>query len=154
MSFKHRYDLPVSESTVLDYDTELVDQSEAKMCGLRYQLSKFGLDGTLSQLELQRSKFGYADTRVIPDFQTLQNKIADSTEYFNSLPSAVRRQFGDKPSNFYRFIEKHPVDSVKSNFISKEYAIDILGVSRENFETKQELVEPVSEVSTNIDSAN
>lgn len=131
--FYSRYYEPPKVKTIIDTSVETVDQSEARMCGLRYQLDKFGLNSLLSSLELQRAKFGYADTRLMPSFEEQQNKLADSIEYFDSLPSQVRRQFGDKPKNFFKSIEKDPIKAVKDGFISKEYAMDILHVNPDLF---------------------
>lgn len=40
------------------------------------------------------------------EFMDMQNSIADINQEFSSLPSRVRRRFGDDPHQLIRFVEK------------------------------------------------
>lgn len=99
-------------------DETFVDQSEAEMCGLHYQLQRYGVDGLLARFETMKDKFGYADTRLIPSFAELQNRIVKGVDYFNRLPSEIRHKFGNNVGNFYTYLEEHPEDAVKNGYIS------------------------------------
>lgn len=116
--YENRKPLYVTE---LDYDTKLVDQSEADAVSLDYQLKRFGMDGLTARFELMKSQFGYADTRLIPSYSELSNRIAKGTEYFNALPSEIRRQFSDKPENFFDYLENNPKEAIEKGYISDEY---------------------------------
>lgn len=132
------YDRPKSPVTVLDYETKFVDQSEADMCGLHYQLQRYGLDGLQARFEAMKDKFGYADTRMIPSFSELQNRIVKGNEYFNSLPSEIRKQFNNKSAEFFDYLEKNPKDA-----ISKGY-IEGLNINDYEVQPTTPVVEPVT----------
>lgn len=121
-----RFSMPVSPVSVLDYDTVLVDQSEADMCSLKAQLERYGMDGLQARMLAMQDKFGYADTRLIPDFATLQNRVVAGTNYFNSLPSEVRAEFGHRPERFYEYIEKNPQKAQDRGFISLSKSEELL----------------------------
>lgn len=128
MKFKTFYNPPKSPVTVLDYETKFVDQSEADMCGLHYQLQRYGLDGLQARFEAMKEKFGYADTRMIPDFATLQNKVVKGNEYFNNLPSEIRKKFNNSSSEFFTYLESNPEEAVKEGYIQGISIDDILPV--------------------------
>lgn len=117
MKFYTYYNRPKSPVTVLDYETKFVDQSEADMCGLHYQLQRYGIDGLQARFEAMKDKFGYADTRMIPGFAELQNRIVKGNEYFNSLPSEIRKQFGNNSAEFFTYLEKNPKEAISKGYI-------------------------------------
>jgi len=63
-------------------------------------LKKAQRTGTLSHLE----KFGgqYGDFSDF-DFHEAQNQLARAREIFDALPSEIRREFGQNPTNFFEF---------------------------------------------------
>lgn len=153
------YDRNPSVVTVLDYKTKFVDQSEADTVGLHYQLQRYGMDSLLARFEAMKDKFGYADTRVIPDFATLQNRLAKGIEYFNNLPSEIRAKFGHKAENFYEFVETNPQEAVKQGYISTPFAEEFIkqqGSSKVDVEpvTPVTPVEPVSETQSVANDEN
>lgn len=139
------YDRPPEVTTVLDYDTKLVDQSEADMCGLDYQLQRFGIDGLQARFEAMKDKFGYADTRMLPSFAELQNRIVKGTEYFNNLPSEIRAKFNHQPENFFTYLEENPQQAVKDGYVSNVYINDILPKQQEQINQVLDKVEPTVE---------
>lgn len=102
-----------------------VSQSEIETSGLKYQLQHFGFDSLAQRMEDLRSKFGYADCTKISDFRESMNKYAQGVEYFNALPSEVRRQYSDRAELFYDDIAKNPDTAYKAGFISEEYYKEI-----------------------------
>lgn len=115
------YNRPPKQNTVLDYETKFVSQAEADTCGLKYQLERYGMDGLQQRFEAMKDKFGYADTRLVPSFAELQNRIVKGTNYFNELPSEIRAKFGHSPANYFDFIENHPDEAIKEGYISGEF---------------------------------
>lgn len=159
MKFYTAYNKPKQQfSDNLDYETKLVQQSEADVVGLKYQLERYGMNSLMAKFETMKSKFGYADCRHIPDFEELQNRVVAGTEYFNHLPSEIRRQFNDKPACFYEYLEKNPVEAVKNGYINNETADYIKSIYPDNFkdtakDTVQEsvgVVEPKSDDSESV----
>lgn len=111
---------PKSVCTKLDTDTVFVSQSEVKTSGLAYQLARYGMNTLEARMEQMRSKFGYADCTKNNNFADIQNRYVQSVEYFNALPSEVRRKYHDRPEDFYNSIEKDPELAYKTGFISEE----------------------------------
>lgn len=120
MKFYTFYNRPPKVVTDLDTETCFVSQSEVKTSGLKYQLERFGMNSLEARMEQMRSKFGYADCTKNNDFATLQNTYRSSVEYFEALPSEVRRKYNDRPEEFYSSIESNPQTAYEAGFISKE----------------------------------
>lgn len=108
-----------------DTKTTFVSQSEVQTSGLQYQLKQYGFDSLAQRMETMRAKFGYADCTQISDFAGLQNKYVNAVEYFNNLPSEVRRQYNDTPALFYDDIQKNPHTAFKAGFISEDFYNDL-----------------------------
>lgn len=135
--FYTAYNKPLHQKSDLDYETKIVQQSEADVVGLKYQLERYGMNTLMSKFETMKSKFGYADCRNIPDFEELQNRVVAGTEYFNNLPSEIRREFKDKPECFYDYLEKNPVESVKKGYINNDTADYIKSIYPDKFNIQQ-----------------
>ena len=118
MKFFTMFNLPKDVHTVPDLETLYVDQSEAKMSSLSYQIERYGMDGLMARFEAMKDKFGYADVRNIPSFEELHNRIVKGIEYFNNLPSQMRAQFGNSPESFYSYIQNNPEEAVEKGYIS------------------------------------
>lgn len=116
-----------------DNDTVLVSQSEVKTSGLAYQLKHYGMDSLSARMEEVRSKFGYADTTNCGDFTDIQNKYVSAVQYFESLPSEIRRKFADRPDVFYDNIFKDVELSKELGIIPKDF-IDKSVSSSDNVE--------------------
>lgn len=121
MKFYNLYDKkPPRCFTKLDTETCLVSQSEVQTSSLQYQLSRYGMDTLSARLEQMRDKFGFADCCNNNNFATIQNQYRRSVEYFENLPSEIRRKYNDLPENFYDDISKNPKVALEHNFISEE----------------------------------
>lgn len=141
--FLTRYNPPKSSCVKLDTETKFVDQSEADMVGLKYQLQRYGLDGLAARFEAMKDKFGYADTRLIPSFSELQNRIIKGTEYFRQLPSEIRAKFGHNVAAFYEYIENNPEQAVKDGLISGVQVVEDIRKDIQNIVSPSvEKVEP------------
>lgn len=118
--FYTRYNLPPTKPLELDIETKFVSQAEADMVGLSYQLKRFGFDGLAAKFEAMKGKFGYADTRLVPDFQTMANNVAKGVEYFNKLPVEIRQKFDYKADKYYEYLGEKPEEALKQGYIDSE----------------------------------
>lgn len=118
-------DLPVGPVKVLDTETKLVSQAEADMVSLQAQLSRYGMDSLMAKMQAVQDKFGYADTRLLPDFATLQQKIVEGNQYFDSLPSSIRAEFNHKSELFYDYCSKNPDKAEERGFITRVKADEL-----------------------------
>lgn len=116
---------PASVSCVPDTETKFVDQSEADRAGLKYQLERFGFDSLQQQLDKTRSQFGYADTRLIPDFVELHQKLAEANSYFMHLPAKERAKYNHSAVEYFTKIEQNPSKAYADGHISKSLAADL-----------------------------
>lgn len=155
------YDRPKSPNAVLDYETKFVSQAEADMNGLKYQIERYGMDSLVQRFEEMKSKFGYADTRVVPGFAELQNRIVAGREYFEALPSEIRKIFGHRPENYFSYLEENPEKAVQQGYISEEqckvlmekYNIPVANISSDTITENVKAVETVDNTENNEVSA-
>lgn len=118
-------DLPESPVKILDTETKLVSQSEADMVSLQAQLSRYGMDSLVAKMQAVQDKFGYADTRLLPDFAAIQQKIVEGNQYFDSLPSSVRAEFNHRSENFYDYCSQNPEKAEERGFITRKKADEL-----------------------------
>lgn len=64
----------------------------------KYQIT--GVLGNPARLGLAR----YGDFADLPSFQESANRVAQTTQFFESLPSSTRKEFGNDVSSFVAFI--------------------------------------------------
>lgn len=141
MKFYSNFNKPKQKfSDNLDYKTKMVSQAEADVCGLKYQLERYGMNTLMSKFEAMKSKFGYADCRNIPDFETMQNRVVSGTQYFDNLPSEIRQRFNNKAAIFYSYIENNPVEAVKEGYINNSTADYIKTMYPERFKSSESFV--------------
>ena len=107
---------PPKVNTVLTDDTCFVSQSECQNSSLKYVLDRFGMNTLTARMEEMRGKFGYADCTVSNDFAILQNRYVQAKNYFENLPSNVRRQFHDNPLEFYNNLAQNPKKALDDGF--------------------------------------
>lgn len=116
---------PNPVTCVPDIDTKFVDQSEADRASLKYQLERYGMDSLMQQFEKTKAQFGYADTRLTPNFVELNKKMAEANSYFMELPSKIRAKFNHSAIEFFSSIEKQPEKMYKDGYISKTLAAQL-----------------------------
>lgn len=137
---------PVAEKYI-DEDTVLIDQSEADMCSLQAQLDRYGINGLMAKFEEMKGKFGYADTRLIPSFSDLQNRIVEGQNYFNELPSEIRAKYDHDAGKFFDSIEQDPKQALDEGYISSDKAKELLTNVKQTVDlNKVNKVETVEEV--------
>lgn len=138
---------PPVKDLVLDDETKFVDQSEADMCSLKAQLDRYGINGLVARFEEMKDKFGFADTRLVPSFSDLQNRIVEGEKYFNALPSEIREKYGFNAGKFFDEIAEHPEQAQLDGFISEDKAKELL-------RNVKRVVGPVTEVVESVKNDN
>lgn len=80
-------------------------QSEKEGTTIDYYLRKYASTGVLgdpaSALNMQ-----FGDFTDSPDFETAQNRVAQATMYFESLPAKLRDRFGNDVREMMAFLSK------------------------------------------------
>lgn len=103
VEFYTRYKAP--KSPVADSSKPSLTQQEFKeSCDINNILAKFSVQARALGVEpsqlMPQDQGTYGDFSQLDDFQTAQNKIAFLNDQFSSLPSDVRRKFGDNLNTF------------------------------------------------------
>lgn len=73
-------------------------------CDIDKILRKYETTGFLVDPLSPRRQAQFGDFSEVSDFQAAQNKIAQISEYFDSLPAAIRLRFGNRISEFLAFV--------------------------------------------------
>lgn len=73
-------------------------------CEIDTILRKYETTGFLVDPLTPRRQAQFGDFSEVQDFQTAQNKVAEVTEYFDSLPASIRSRFGNRVSEFLTFV--------------------------------------------------
>lgn len=73
-------------------------------CEIDNILRKYETTGFLVDPLTPRRQAQFGDFSEVQDFQTAQNKVAEVTEYFDSLPASIRSRFGNRVSEFLSFV--------------------------------------------------
>lgn len=68
-------------------------------------LEKYAETGFLTDPFSPKRPIQFGDFSAVNDFQTAQNAIARTTEYFESLPSRVRASFANSPVEFLKALQ-------------------------------------------------
>lgn len=102
-AIRTRYEQPGTRPVVSFKKPSMTFQSEKDGTMIEAYLRKFRATGFLGDPE-RKARAVYGDFTGIEDFQTIQQKMAALNEYFMSLPSNVRRFFGDEPGNYVSWI--------------------------------------------------
>nr|UXQ87923.1 MAG: internal scaffolding protein [Microvirus sp.] len=77
-------------------------QSFKNECDIQNILQQFVKTGLVTHISSRAPH--YADYIGVPEFQEAQNSIAAAQTAFDSLPSHIRRRFGNDPSQFLEFV--------------------------------------------------
>lgn len=102
MKIFSRYNPPPAVNITVESDSP-VQQQFLEETQLDYLLKKYSTLGI--NPFVASGEFDYLDTTLLPDFQTMQNKVVQIKEYFSGLPSDLRRRFGDNVDNFVQFVQ-------------------------------------------------
>lgn len=66
-------------------------------------LKKYQITGVLGD-PTRLASARYGDFAALPSFQEAANRVAQTTQFFESLPSQLRKEFGNDVANFVAFI--------------------------------------------------
>ena len=128
MVIRSRYALGAPEKGLQFAKPSLTQQQFKDECDLESLLASHNITGILGLAQRSPSEPLYADVSDVPDFHESQNHTARATEYFYSLPSNVRSQFGNSLSKFLSALADP----------SAREALVSLGVLKENADKAQD----------------
>lgn len=111
-SFRSRYSRRVPEfGQILNHKTgEILDppsltkQSFVPECDINNILRSYRATGQINHIRANAAQGVYEDLPDPQDFQTSLNIIMEANDSFASLPSAIRRRFGNDPAEFLAFV--------------------------------------------------
>lgn len=72
-------------------------------CDINKIMKKFEKTALLTHVN--KHPGGYGDFSSAPDYQEALNIVLQATEMFDSVPSHIRKQFGNDPAQFLAFVE-------------------------------------------------
>lgn len=81
----------------------LAEQSARDECDINKLLAKYGMAAIQAHAEQYKGQYG--DVSGLVSFQEAQNIIAQANQMFASLPSEIRKRFGNDPQEFLNFAE-------------------------------------------------
>ena len=104
MKIYSRYDPPKDDGITFKKPS-LTQQCIKEQCDINNILESYSqqaraMRANIADLLPPIDSQDFADISNMEDFLTAQNKIAKVTQIFEQMPSNVRREFGDDPSNF------------------------------------------------------
>lgn len=82
-------------------DPSLTHQSFKAECDIRNIMKRYKKTGVLTHVTSMSPQ--YYDASVVPDYQEALNLIIQAQESFDSLPSELRKRFGNDPAQFLAF---------------------------------------------------
>lgn len=77
-------------------------QNRKAECDINLILKRYQQTGMISHLNQSEPRYG--DFSNVPDFKTALDICISAQNAFNSLPSNLRKKFGNDPENFVNFI--------------------------------------------------
>lgn len=86
----------------LECGPSMAQQHFRDECDVNRILAKYQKTGLIEHV----NKFGgeYADLSAVPDFQDALNSVIAAQDAFDSLPSKLRKEFGNDPAAFLDFV--------------------------------------------------
>jgi phage internal scaffolding protein len=102
-------------------DKGLTEQSHKKSCDMHHIMKNAERTGVIEHLNAYPA--GYGDMPSSTDFHEHMNAVVAAQEMFESVPSEIRKKFGNDPAEFLEFMEDN-----------KNYeAIEKMGLQPERF---------------------
>lgn len=96
------------------YDDGRTMQSFKDDTDINKLLSRAQVAGGLSHIEKYAGMYGDFENF---DFLEAQNRLARGREIFDELPSEIRREFGNKPGEFFKYVANaESIDALKKVF--------------------------------------
>lgn len=90
----------------------------AAECDINNILARYQKHGTLTHIN--KASANYGDFTSVDDYQTSMNKIIEAEKTFNSLPSSIRKRFGNDPAQLIGFVtdDKNREEAIKLGLIN------------------------------------
>lgn len=97
-------------------------QSDADKCDVRKMIDRARRG--LGVRDLSGDQAVYADVSRIPDFHTMQNRIASAQQAFMRLPAVLRARFNNRPAELVAFLQdaKNKPEAIELGLIAKPVA--------------------------------
>lgn len=112
-----RFKRPPAYGVTFEFDPGQTVQSAKDECDINSIMARYAKTGFLVDPLKQptRGNPTFGDFTAVPDFYQAQQMLADATEAFESLPSAVRKRFSNDPGELIAFLadEKNQAEAVK-----------------------------------------
>ena len=90
----------------------MTEQAHKEECDIHNIMGKYEREGILSHVS--KYKGTYSDMVDAPDFQEMQNTIAEAKSMFETVPSRIREQFQNDPGQFLQFMQDEKnVDAIE-----------------------------------------
>lgn len=109
MRFRQQYTDPANDARLgrlvavsFDPEGDRAVQAYKDECDINQIVRRFGVTGELPVTRLEPL---YGDFSAVPDYQTALNMVREAGAAFDSLPSAVRRRFGNDPAELMQFLQ-------------------------------------------------
>lgn len=81
----------------------LVEQHHRDSCSMRFILDRYQRTGVLPN-SARSGVRQYLDVPDVIDYHTALNTVTRANQMFELLPSELRREFGETPTEFLRFV--------------------------------------------------
>lgn len=101
MSFSDRRTRRVQVDASLE--TPLVEQNHRDSCDIHHIMRKYERNGVLTHIRENAGTYMELPSEV--DFHLAMNQIARAQQSFESLPSDLRKKFGNDPAAFVDFMQ-------------------------------------------------
>ncbi len=101
MPFSH----PLATQSPVDLQDEhpLTEQHHKEACDIHNIMARYDATGLLEHVNQHQGTYG--DFTSAPDLLEAHRAIQETQEMFDSLPSKMRREFGDDPVNYIEFMQ-------------------------------------------------
>lgn len=105
MKIKSYYkDCRIETEGVCFTEPSMTQQHFQDECDMDKILRKYETTGFLVDPLTPRRQAQFGDFSEVQDFQSAQNKVAQVSEYFDSLPASIRMKFGNRVSEFLSYV--------------------------------------------------
>lgn len=99
---KSPYD-PSNPVQVQFTEPSMVKRAFKDECDINNIMARYQKTGLLEHVQTHQGRYG--DFSDLPDYQTALNTVIQAEEAFGSLPSSIRKRFGNDPSEFLAFVQ-------------------------------------------------
>jgi phage internal scaffolding protein len=132
MTNKTKYELPTrvrrprEHCPTIDTGEGLTEQAHKQECDINYILKDYARTGFIKHANQNAGK--YDDVTAV-DFQEAMNTVANVKSMFEGLPSEIRKEFNQDPTNFLNYVQdpKNTETLAKRGILAGNDGVDISG---------------------------